>query len=146
MMLLAAGIMFTILALFLGDSVLAFISDQLDRRRTCGWSWSASRLAGSSSSSTATRSSGASSKATSNPPTPAGRDRQQRPSRSMPVLRPTGRLDRTPLPRLRPGRGGRPRRLLWRLLHQYCRHVGTPAGSDAVSRVPASTEKRDPCL
>jgi hypothetical protein len=34
MMLLAAGIMFTILALFLGDSVLAFISDQLDRRRS----------------------------------------------------------------------------------------------------------------
>jgi hypothetical protein len=34
MMLLAAGIMFTILALFLGDSVLAFISHQLDRRRT----------------------------------------------------------------------------------------------------------------
>jgi hypothetical protein len=33
MMLLGAGIMFTILALFLGDSVLAFISDQLDRRR-----------------------------------------------------------------------------------------------------------------
>jgi hypothetical protein len=33
MMLLAAGIMFTILALFLGDSVLAFIGDQLDRRR-----------------------------------------------------------------------------------------------------------------
>jgi hypothetical protein len=27
------GIMFTVLALFLGDSVLAFISDQLDRRR-----------------------------------------------------------------------------------------------------------------
>ena len=34
MLLLAAGIMVTILALFLGDSVLAFISDQLDRRRT----------------------------------------------------------------------------------------------------------------
>jgi hypothetical protein len=33
MMALAAGIMFTILALFLGDSVLAFISEQLDRRR-----------------------------------------------------------------------------------------------------------------
>jgi hypothetical protein len=33
MMPLAAAIMFTILALFLGDSVLAFISDQLDRRR-----------------------------------------------------------------------------------------------------------------
>jgi hypothetical protein len=33
MMLLAAGIIFTILALFLGDSVLAFIGDQLDRRR-----------------------------------------------------------------------------------------------------------------
>jgi hypothetical protein len=33
MMALAAGSMFTILALFLGDSVLAFISDQLDRRR-----------------------------------------------------------------------------------------------------------------
>ena len=34
MMPLAAAIMFTILALFLGDSVLALISDQLDRRRT----------------------------------------------------------------------------------------------------------------
>jgi hypothetical protein len=34
MLLLAAGIMVTVLALFLGDSVLAFISDQLDRRRT----------------------------------------------------------------------------------------------------------------
>ena len=33
MMLLAAGIIFTILALFLGDSVLAFLSEQLDRRR-----------------------------------------------------------------------------------------------------------------
>jgi hypothetical protein len=33
MMLLAAAIMFTLLALFLGDSVLAFISEQLDRRR-----------------------------------------------------------------------------------------------------------------
>jgi len=32
-MLLAAGIIFTILALFLGDSVLAFLSEQLDRRR-----------------------------------------------------------------------------------------------------------------
>jgi hypothetical protein len=30
---LAAGIMFTILALFLGDSVLAFLSEQLERRR-----------------------------------------------------------------------------------------------------------------
>jgi hypothetical protein len=34
MMALGVGIMFTLLALFLGDSVLAFISDQLDRRRT----------------------------------------------------------------------------------------------------------------
>jgi hypothetical protein len=34
MMLLGAAIMFTILSLFLGDSVLAFIGDQLDRRRT----------------------------------------------------------------------------------------------------------------
>jgi hypothetical protein len=34
MMLLAAGIMFTVLALFVGDSVLAFISEQLERRRT----------------------------------------------------------------------------------------------------------------
>jgi membrane protein DedA with SNARE-associated domain len=33
MMPLAAAIMFTILALFLGDSVLAFIGEQLDRRR-----------------------------------------------------------------------------------------------------------------
>lgn len=33
MTLLAAGVMFTVLALFLGDSVLAFISEQLDRRR-----------------------------------------------------------------------------------------------------------------
>jgi hypothetical protein len=33
MMAIGAGIMFTLLALFLGDSVLAFISDQLDRRR-----------------------------------------------------------------------------------------------------------------
>jgi hypothetical protein len=33
MMLLAAGIMFTLLALFLGDSVLAFIAEQLERRR-----------------------------------------------------------------------------------------------------------------
>jgi hypothetical protein len=30
---LAAGIVFTILALFLGDSVLAFLGEQLDRRR-----------------------------------------------------------------------------------------------------------------
>jgi hypothetical protein len=35
MMLLAAGIMFTVLALFLGDSVLTFIVEQLERRRTC---------------------------------------------------------------------------------------------------------------
>lgn len=35
MMLLAAGIMFTVLALFLGDSVLTFIAEQLERRRTC---------------------------------------------------------------------------------------------------------------
>jgi hypothetical protein len=34
MLLVAAGTMFTVLALFLGDSVLAFLSDQLDRRRT----------------------------------------------------------------------------------------------------------------
>jgi type II secretory pathway pseudopilin PulG len=34
MRLLAAAIMFTVLALFLGDSVLVFLSDQLDRRRT----------------------------------------------------------------------------------------------------------------
>jgi hypothetical protein len=34
MMLLAVGIMFTVLALFVGDSVLAFISEQLERRRT----------------------------------------------------------------------------------------------------------------
>jgi hypothetical protein len=34
MMVLGAGIMFTLLALFLGDSVLAFISEQLNRRRT----------------------------------------------------------------------------------------------------------------
>jgi hypothetical protein len=34
MMLLAAGIMFTVLALFLGDSVLAFLSEQLERRRS----------------------------------------------------------------------------------------------------------------
>jgi hypothetical protein len=33
MMALGAGIMFTLLALFLGDSVLAFLSEQLDRRR-----------------------------------------------------------------------------------------------------------------
>jgi hypothetical protein len=33
MTLLAAGVMFTVLALFLGDSVLAFISEQLGRRR-----------------------------------------------------------------------------------------------------------------
>jgi hypothetical protein len=33
-MLLVAAILFTILTLFLGDSVLAFISDQLDRRRS----------------------------------------------------------------------------------------------------------------
>jgi hypothetical protein len=33
MMPLAAAVMFTILALFLGDSVLAFIGEQLDRRR-----------------------------------------------------------------------------------------------------------------
>ena len=33
MRLLAAAVMFTVLALFLGDSVLAFISEQLDRRR-----------------------------------------------------------------------------------------------------------------
>jgi hypothetical protein len=33
MRLLGAAIMFTVLALFLGDSVLAFISEQLDRRR-----------------------------------------------------------------------------------------------------------------
>jgi hypothetical protein len=33
MMALGVGIMFTLLALFLGDSVLTFISDQLDRRR-----------------------------------------------------------------------------------------------------------------
>ena len=33
-MLLAAGIMFTVLALFLGDSVLAFLSEQLERRRS----------------------------------------------------------------------------------------------------------------
>jgi hypothetical protein len=33
MILLAAGIMFTGLALFLGDSVLAFLSEQLERRR-----------------------------------------------------------------------------------------------------------------
>jgi hypothetical protein len=33
MMALAAGIMFTVLALFLGDSVLAFVSEQFDRRR-----------------------------------------------------------------------------------------------------------------
>jgi hypothetical protein len=33
MTLLGAAIMFTILALFLGDAVLAFIGDQLDRRR-----------------------------------------------------------------------------------------------------------------
>jgi hypothetical protein len=33
MCLLGAAIMFTVLALFLGDSVLAFISEQLDRRR-----------------------------------------------------------------------------------------------------------------
>jgi hypothetical protein len=34
MQLLGAAIMFTVLALFLGDSLLAFISEQLDRRRT----------------------------------------------------------------------------------------------------------------
>jgi hypothetical protein len=34
MRLLGAAIMFTVLALFLGDSVLVFLSDQLDRRRT----------------------------------------------------------------------------------------------------------------
>ena len=33
MRLLGAAIMFTVLALFLGDSVLAFISDQLEQRR-----------------------------------------------------------------------------------------------------------------
>jgi hypothetical protein len=33
MRLLGAAIMFTVLALFLGDSVLAFTSEQLDRRR-----------------------------------------------------------------------------------------------------------------
>jgi hypothetical protein len=33
-MMLLAAIMFTILALFLGDSVLAFLSEQLERRRT----------------------------------------------------------------------------------------------------------------
>jgi hypothetical protein len=33
MMMLAAGIMFTVLALFLGDSVLTFIAEQLERRR-----------------------------------------------------------------------------------------------------------------
>jgi hypothetical protein len=33
MRLLGAAIMFTVLALFLGDSVLAFLSEQLDRRR-----------------------------------------------------------------------------------------------------------------
>jgi hypothetical protein len=33
MIALGAGIMFTLLALFLGDSMLAFISYQLDRRR-----------------------------------------------------------------------------------------------------------------
>jgi hypothetical protein len=31
--LLAAAVMFTLLALFLGESILAFLSDQLDRRR-----------------------------------------------------------------------------------------------------------------
>jgi hypothetical protein len=34
MRLVGAAIMFTVLALFLGDSVLAFLSEQLDRRRT----------------------------------------------------------------------------------------------------------------
>jgi hypothetical protein len=33
MTLLGAAIMFTVLGLFLGNSVLAFLSDQLDRRR-----------------------------------------------------------------------------------------------------------------
>ena len=33
MRLLAAGIMFTLLALFLGESILAFCSEQLERRR-----------------------------------------------------------------------------------------------------------------
>jgi hypothetical protein len=33
MMLLAVGSIFTILALFLGDSVLAFLSEQLEQRR-----------------------------------------------------------------------------------------------------------------
>jgi hypothetical protein len=31
--LLAAAVMFTLLALFLGESILAFCSEQLDRRR-----------------------------------------------------------------------------------------------------------------
>jgi hypothetical protein len=112
MMALGAGIMFTLLALFLGDSAQSWHSSANSSTGAApiGWSWSAKRPAASNSSNAGMRSSGASSKATvsSSATTashehPAGRQRRDR---SVPVLRLTTRRDRTTLPRLGPGRGG----------------------------------------
>jgi hypothetical protein len=146
-MLLAAGIMFTVLALFVGDSVLAFISEQLERRRTYRLELEREQTRRVESSNAGTPSSGASSRATvSSSATTASHERPAAGSdaTAAPLFcadsspRSNGAVPPWPWP------GGCPRRVL-RWLHQHCRHVGTPAGSAAVSRIPASTARSDPC-